>query len=100
MAQAVYGRKIEGGITRFEQFCRCAYAHFLNYGLKLKEREEGEFSSLDIGNIYHAALERYSSKLEAGQDDWFTINDNDRKKLTVQAIEETIEGYPRITMIS
>ncbi|MFR2033884.1 MAG: PD-(D/E)XK nuclease family protein [Agathobacter sp.] len=94
VAQAVYGRKIEGGITRFEQFCRCAYAHFLNYGLKLKEREEGEFSSLDIGNIYHAALERYSSKLEAGQDDWFTINDNDRKKLTVQAIEETIEGYP------
>lgn len=59
---------------------------FLNYGLKLKEREEGEFSSLDIGNIYHAALERYSSKLEAGQDDWFTISDNDRKKLTVRLL--------------
>lgn len=47
---------MEGSITRFEQFARCAYAHFLNYGLRLTEREESGFTSLDMGNIYHEAL--------------------------------------------
>ena len=29
----------------------CAYAHFLAYGLKLKEREEYRFEAMDLGNI-------------------------------------------------
>lgn len=28
VARSIYGRHMEGSITRFEQFARCAYAHF------------------------------------------------------------------------
>lgn len=75
VARSIYGRHMEGSITRFEQFARCAYAHFLNYGLRLTEREESGFTSLDMGNIYHEALERYSKKLDRESTDWFSVTD-------------------------
>ena len=31
-ARALYGQKLQGSVTRLEQFAACAYAHFLKYG--------------------------------------------------------------------
>ena len=53
----------QGGATKLEQFAKCAYAHFLKYGLRLKEREEYQFKATDWGNLVHDALELYSKKL-------------------------------------
>ena len=33
-ARALYGQKLQGSVTRLEQFAACAYAHFLKYGLE------------------------------------------------------------------
>ena len=93
VARSIYGRHMEGSITRFEQFARCAYAHFLNYGLRLKEREESGFSSLDMGNIYHEALEKYSRKLDKENADWFNVSDELRKELSDESIDEVINEY-------
>ena len=71
VAEAIYGKQIEGSVTRLESFARCAYAHFLSYGLKLREREESGFESVDMGNLYHTAVEIYSKKLAESDYDWF-----------------------------
>ncbi len=93
IARTVYGRHMVGSITRFEQFARCAYAHFLNYGLRLSEREGSGFTTLDMGNIYHEALEKYSKKLDHTQYDWFSVSDEKRDELASEAIGETIDEY-------
>lgn len=93
VARSIYGRHMEGSITRFEQFARCAYAHFLNYGLRLLEREENGFTTLDMGNIYHEALEKYSTKLDRSHDDWFSVSDEKRDELAASAIDETFAEY-------
>ena len=51
-------------VTRLERFASCAYAHFLNYGLRLSEREKYGFEAMDLGNIAHQALERFARKAE------------------------------------
>src|SRR5699024_6048675 len=63
-ARRLYGEKFEDSITRIERFSSCAFAHFLTYGLRLKERQEYDFQAVDLGNICHGALERFSGKLE------------------------------------
>jgi ATP-dependent helicase/nuclease subunit B len=96
VALALYGRKPEGSVTRLERFAACAYAHYLQYGLKLSEREISGFENVDMGNIYHMALERYSKKLEHSKDDWFTVSDESREELCEAAMAETLSAYPPI----
>ena len=45
--------------TTIEGFFECPYKNFVQKGLKLKERQEGEIRALEIGNFIHAVLERF-----------------------------------------
>lgn len=40
-------------VSQVESFMTCPFLHFVRYGLKLKEKDEGELSSLNIGTILH-----------------------------------------------
>ena len=53
--------------------------------MRLTEREESGFTSLDMGNIYHEALERYSKKLDRESTDWFSVTDAKRDELAMEA---------------
>ena len=98
VAIALYGRKMEGSVTRLERFAACAYAHYLQYGLRLKERELCEFAGVDMGNLYHTALERYSHKLEQSEYDWFTIPDEKREELAELSMQEALAAYPSMSL--
>ena len=93
VAHAIYGDTLKGSVTRLEQFSRCAYSHYLKYGLKLKEREEYAFLNVDIGNIYHDALYKYSIKLKESEFDWFNVPDEKREELSEASINEAVGGY-------
>ena len=98
VAEAIYGKNIEGSVTRLESFARCAYAHYLSYGLKLREREESGFESVDMGNLYHTAVEIYSKKLAESAYDWFTVPDQMREDFSQTAMEEAILAYPNLSI--
>lgn len=97
VALALYGRTVNAGITRLERFAACAYAHYLQYGLRLKEREIRGFENVDMGNLYHAALEHYSRMLEQSEYDWFKITDECRERFADSAMEAAFSEYPNIT---
>ena len=92
-ARRLYGEKFEDSITRIERFSSCAFAHFLTYGLRLKERQEYDFQAVDLGNICHGALERFSEKLEKEEKDWTTLSENDRKAYIDESVEEAVTDY-------
>lgn len=86
-ARELYGADFEDSITRIEQFSACAFAHFLTYGLKLKERQEYDFQAVDLGNICHSALEIFSKRVEESGEGWDTLTDERR----IQYIEESVD---------
>lgn len=98
VAEAIYGKNIEGSVTRLEKFAQCAYAHFLSYGLHLHEREESGFESVDMGNLYHAAIEIYSKKLAASDYDWFNVPEDVRDDYAQTAMEEAVLAYPNLSI--
>ena len=99
-AQRLYGEKFEDSITRIERFSSCAFAHFLTYGLRLKERQEYDFQAVDLGNICHGALERFSEKLEKEEKDWTTLSENDRKAYIDESVEEAVTDYGNSVLYS
>ena len=62
-ARALYGTLLYNSASRLERFCECEFRHFLDYGLRLRERPSHEFTGLDMGNIIHRSLELYAEEL-------------------------------------
>lgn len=93
VAKALYGTELVNNVTRLEQYAACAFAHFAHYGLGLEERQEYEFGSADMGNIFHQALERFSQKLEHSTYTWFDLTDEVREELVDTSVEECIIDY-------
>lgn len=89
VARALYGKHLENSVTRLETFAACAYRHFLQYGLTLKEREEFGFETVDMGNVYHAVLEIFAGKLEEQGYTWFDFPE----EFAAVAVKEALEAY-------
>ncbi len=64
LARALYGDVLFSSFTRLEKFGGCAFAHFIEYGLKLAERREFTFESPDMGTLFHEVLQKYGRSVE------------------------------------
>ncbi|MCI5700512.1 MAG: exodeoxyribonuclease V subunit gamma [Lachnospiraceae bacterium] len=93
VAKALYGNVLENSATRLERFAACAFAHFLQYGLLLKERQQYEFTGMDMGNLVHAALESFSGKVAESPFGWHGMGDDLRETLIRECVEEVIHDY-------
>ena len=98
-ARKLYG-DWDPSISRMEKFVSCACAHFLTYGLRLKEREEYEFAALDFGNVIHRALEHYARKLEQNQESWTGVEEEKRQQYIEESVEESIVDYSNTVLYS
>lgn len=92
-AEALYGSPLCGSITRFENYSRCAYQHFLHYGLQLQERESFELQLYDIGNLYHTALERGFRQLLEEKKRLEDLDEDALRDLAVQNVRHAAENY-------
>ncbi len=93
IARELYGDVLKNSVTRLEKFSACPYAHFLSYGLGVKERELYEFEAVDLGNIFHDAMEHYSLKLKNHKRDWKEIDENLQKTWAEEAVDASVEEY-------
>lgn len=89
VARALYGRQLENSVSRLETYAACACRHFLQYGLSLREREEFGFEVSDMGNVYHAVLEKFAGKLAESGRTWWDFDEN----FAAKGVREAIEGY-------
>ena len=89
VTRALYGTLLQNSVSRLEQYAACAYAHFLQYGLALKEREEYSFEAVDMGNVFHGVLEIFAGKLAEHGYTWFDFP----KEVALQMVEEAVESY-------
>lgn len=87
-------------VTRLEQFASCAYAHFLNYGLELSDRETYEFAPVDLGNIVHRAMEFYAQKLKEYQLSWKIEDEQLRRKIVDESVEKSMKSYENSVLYS
>lgn len=92
-AGALYGNTIVGSVTRMEQYARCAFAHFLKYGLVLEERQEYRLQAPDIGNLYHDGLKRFGNELLAMGKKWQEVSSKEREALAERCAKEAVEAY-------
>ena len=84
VARLLYGTVLTGSVTRLELFARCAFAHFLEYGLKLAERQAFAFEDLDMGSMFHEILRGFCVRLEE-QYSWESVTEEQQEQLLREA---------------
>ena len=92
-AISLYGRELKNSATRLETFAACAFAHFLQYGLRLSERVRYEFKAMDMGNVLHEALERFARLLKKEGLSWKELSKADAERLLNASVDGLFEEY-------
>ena len=100
IARQLYGKVMENSVTRLETYAACAYAHFLEYGLTLQEREEYSFETVDMGNVFHTVLELFAEKLTARGLNWFSFTKEEGEELVAEALEACSAEYGDTVLFS
>jgi len=67
---ALYGKEIVSSISRIEKYVECPFSYFLRYNLKARERTDYKVRDVDLGNVFHDALEMFSDHLQESGLDW------------------------------
>ena len=61
VAEQLYGKELYLSVSQLERYYEDPYSHFLQYGLKLKERAKYELSAAGTGEFFHEAWNRSST---------------------------------------
>lgn len=100
IAGALYGSMLENSVSRLEKYAACAYSHFLQYGLMLKERAEYSFEQADLGNIFHEVLEAFAGKLAESNYTWFDFPEDEGDRLLKEALDACTMAYGETVLYS
>ncbi|WP_314064302.1 PD-(D/E)XK nuclease family protein [uncultured Vagococcus sp.] len=86
LVDALYGETIHGSVSKIENFYQCQYKYFMNYGLKLKERDVFALTPAATGDFYHDALDQLFKVLIREQLNLSQLTTEELKEVTNQVL--------------
>ena len=99
-AKLLYGTILRSSVSRLEKMASCAYAHYLQYGLSLKEREEYEFEAVDMGNVFHGVLENFAENLAKHNLSWLDFPLEEGQRILREVLEKYAINYENTILYS
>ncbi|EOT44443.1 PD-(D/E)XK nuclease family protein [Enterococcus columbae] len=99
LAEQLYGKELYSSISSLETFYQCQYRYFLNYGLRLRERERLRLDAALTGTYFHDALERVIQYVIDQQIDFHELADQQRQEIIEQIFIELLTE-PRYRLLS
>ena len=62
--EKLYGNTLNTSVSKLEKFSQCPFSYYLQYGLRLKEREELKIQSFDTGSFMHETIDEFFKKVK------------------------------------
>lgn len=100
VTRALYGAVLQNSVSRLERYAACAYGHFLQYGLALRERDSYSFGDVDMGNVFHGVLELFATRLEEYGYTWFDFPESEAARMVEEAAEAYAVAYGETILYS
>lgn len=100
VTRALYGTMLQNSVSRLERYAACAYSHFLQYGLALRERGDYSFEDVDMGNVFHGVLELFARKLTENGYTWFDFPEEEGRRMVAEAVEAYAMAYGETILYS
>lgn len=100
LVRRLYGEPLRASVSRLERFAACPYAHFLEYGLGLRERMRYRLEPEDVGTFLHDGLKVFVQEMKARGLDWGPEHADARERLAQEVLTGLVPGVQRAILLS
>ena len=88
--EKLYGNTLVTSISQLEKYKSCPFSYFLQYGLKLSEKDTTKVQPVDTGTFMHEVIDEFFSKIEENRLSIKSINEEDVNKIVDEIILEKL----------
>lgn len=98
----LYGNTLKTSISKLEKYAQCPFSYYLQYGLRLKEKEELKIQSFDTGSFMHETIDEFFKKINEEKIELPSLlADTDKiQELVNKVIEEKLEFGKKYTFVA
>lgn len=89
--ERLYGKTLSTSVSKLEQYKRCPFSYYLQYGLKLKPKEELKIQSFNTGTFMHETIDRFFGYTNENGINLAEISEENIEKIVAQIIDEELE---------
>lgn len=90
----LYGNTLKTSISKLERYRSCPFSYYLQYGLKLKEKEELKIQSFNTGSFMHETIDEFFKKVREENLQLAELEEDDILKIVSNIIDENL-GQPK-----
>jgi ATP-dependent helicase/nuclease subunit B len=88
VSKELYGEQIEASVSRMELFNSCPFSHYVQHGLKLRDRQIFRLEAPDIGDLFHAALKEIAETVMEQNLSWASLTRAQAEELARDAVQK------------
>ena len=86
----LYGNTLSTSISKLERYRSCPFSYYLQYGLRIKEKEQLKVQSLNTGTFMHETIDQFFEKVREEKLELEELDEEKIKKLVNSIIEEEL----------
>ncbi len=89
--ESLYGNTLNTSISKLEQYRKCPFSYYLQYGLKLREKEEPKVQSINTGIFMHEVIDEFFTSVKEQEIELANIQDEQIEQIVDNIINEKIK---------
>lgn len=89
--EKLYGKTLNTSISRLEKYRSCPFSYYLQYGLRLKEKEQLKVQSFNTGSFMHETIDEFFEYVKDNEFKLAELEDEDIQKIVSDIIEKNLE---------
>ncbi|KRM12672.1 PD-(D/E)XK nuclease family protein [Paucilactobacillus suebicus] len=99
IVKGLYGDVINTSVSKLEEFYQNQYEYFLEFGLKLKERDMFELTPANTGEFFHSSLDQLIKRINQQH---LTLNEitNDQLDDLINQVVDNISQAPQFMILA
>ena len=87
----MYGTNLKTTISRLENYRKCPFSFHMTYGLKLKENDNFQMSTIDTGSFMHEVIDLFFQYIDENKLDLKLISEEEIQQIVNQIIDEILQ---------
>lgn len=100
--EKLYGNTLNTSVSKLERFAQCPFSYYLQYGLRLKQKEELRVQNFDTGSFMHETIDEFFKKAKEEKISLAELvtDENKIQELVNNVIKEKLDMGKKYTFVA